>query len=71
MGHLINKLNQRVGVTKSALPSTAIMFASRARFRKYTYVPLSSINWHMGPLVVDPHVIGVTIYNPKDGISWQ
>ena len=44
MGHLINKLNQRVGVTKSALPSTAIMFASRARFRKYAYAPLSSIN---------------------------
>ena len=44
MGHLINKLNQRVGVTKSALPSTAIMFASGARFRKYAYAPLSSIN---------------------------
>ena len=44
MGHVINKLNQRVGVTKSALPSTAIMFASRARFLKYAYAPLSSIN---------------------------
>ena len=70
MGHVINKLNQRVGVTKSALPSTAIMFASRARFRKYAYTPVSSINWRMGPPVVDPHVIGATIYTPKDGISW-
>ena len=70
MGHLINKLNQRVGVTKSALPSTAIMFASGARFRKYAYAPLSSINWYMGPLEVDPHVNGVNIYTPKDGISW-
>ena len=69
MGHLINKLNQRVGVTKLALPITAIMFASRERFRKYAYAPLSSINWHMRPLVVDLHVIGVTIYNLKDGIS--
>ena len=70
MGHLINKLNQCTGVTKSALPSTAIMFASEAHFRKYDYAPLSSINWHMGPLEVDPHVIGITIYTPKDGISW-
>ena len=69
MGHEINKLNQHVDVTKSALPSTAIMFASRARFRKYAYTPLSSINWDTGPVVVDPHVIGVTIYTPKDGIS--
>ena len=44
MGHLINKLNQHVGVTKSALPNTAIMFASGAHFRKYAYAPLSSIN---------------------------
>ena len=70
MGHVINKLNQRVGVTKSALPSTIIMFASRACFCKYAYAPLSSINCHMGPVVVDPHVIGVTIYTLKDGISW-
>ena len=70
MGHIINKLNQRVVVIKSALPITAIMFASRARFRKYAYAPVSSINWHMGPLVVDPHVIDVTIYTPKDGIYW-
>ena len=70
MGHLINKPNECVCVTKSALPSTSIMFASRVRFRKYAYAPLSSINSHMRPLVVDPHVIGVTIYTPKDGISW-
>ena len=70
MGHLIIKLNQRVGVTKSTLPSTAIMFASGARFRKYAYAPLSSIDWHMGPLEVDPHVIGLTLYTPKDGIPW-
>ena len=70
MGHLINKLNQRVGVTKSALPSTAIMFACGERFHKYAYAPLSYINLHMGPLEVDPHVIGATIYTPKDGMSW-
>ena len=46
------------------------MFASGARFRKYDYAPLSSINGHIGPLEVDPHVIGVTIYTPKGDISW-